>query len=237
MPMSPRFKPKILVVEKDPATLRLLEATLRGMGASPRCLASGRQASEAINREKFDGVFLNWDEGEVDGPELTQRIRRSKSNKGVPVAMLTQRGDTRAIADGFKAGVTFYLQKPVGTKELTRLLNASRGAMLEDRRRYQRAPVAAPVFCEWEKKQVKGQSVNLSSSGLLATLSPRPEIGAEVEVEFTMPKSTHTLTLNGRVVRHGPGGQAGIQFARVGGVDAERLKLSVEKAVGGLGSE
>jgi DNA-binding response OmpR family regulator len=235
--MSPRFKPKILVVEKDPATLRLLEATLRAMGAAPRCVASGRQASEVINREKFDGVFLDWDEGEMSGAELVQRVRRSKSNKAVPVAMLTQRRDTRAIADGFQAGVTFYLQKPVGTKELTRLLNASRGAMLEDRRRYQRAPVAAPVFCEWEKKQVKGQSVNLSSSGLLATLSPRPEIGASVEVEFTLPNSSHTLTLSGQVVRHGPAGQAGIQFSRLPAGEAERLKASVEKALGIAGTE
>lgn len=231
--MSPRFKPKILVVEKDAATLRLFEATLKTMGASPRCLASGRQASEVINREKFDGVFLDWDAGEVDGPELTQRIRRSKSNKGIPVAMLTERRDTRAIADGFRAGVTFYLQKPIGEKELARLLNASRGAMLEERRRYQRAPVAMPVLCVWEKKQVKGQSVNLSTSGLLAMLSPRPEVGAGVEVEFTLPKSSATLTLDAKVVRHGPGGQAGIAFSRPGGVDVERLKAYVEKAVPG----
>jgi len=233
--MSPRFKPKILVVEPDAATLRLFDATLRAMGASPRCLADGRQASEAINREKFDGVFLDWDGGPVDGAELTQRIRRSKSNKGIPVAMLTGRRDTRAIADGFKAGATFYLQKPVGEKELMRLLNASRGAMLEERRRYQRAPVAAPVLCLWEKRQVKGQGVNVSSLGLLATLSPRPEVGTSVEVEFTLPKSSQTLTLDGRVVRHGPSGQAGIQFARVAAEDAERLKAYVEKAAAGGG--
>jgi DNA-binding response OmpR family regulator len=231
--MSPRFKPKILVVDKDAATLRLFEATLRAMGAAPRCLASGKQASEVINRDKFDGVFLDWDEGDLDGPELTQRIRRSKSNRGIPVAMLTRQRDTRAIADGFKAGVTFYLQKPVGEKELTRLLNASRGAMLEERRRYQRAPATGPVFCSWEKKQVKGQGVNLSSLGLLATLSPRPEVGAGVEVEFTLPKSSQTLTLNGAVVRHGPGGQVGIRFARVAQEDAARLKAYVEKAVTG----
>ncbi|MGH9776909.1 MAG: response regulator [Candidatus Acidiferrales bacterium] len=231
--MSPRFKPKILVVEKDAATLRLFEATLKAMGALPRCVASGRQASEVINREKFDGVFLDWDGGEVGGPELTQCIRRSKSNKGIPVAMLTERRDTRAIADGFKAGATFYLQKPIGEKELARLLNASRGAMLEDRRRYQRAAVAMPVLCIWEQKQIKGQSVNLSSSGLLATLSPRPEVGAGVEIEFTLPKSSVTLTLDAKVTRHGPVGQAGIEFTRPGGVNAERLRAYVEKAVPG----
>ncbi len=229
--MSPRFKPKILVVEKDPATLRLFDSTLKAMGASPRCVASGRQASEVINREKFDGVFLDWDGGEVDGQELAQRIRRSKSNKSIPVAMLTQRRDTRAIADGFKAGVTFYLQKPIGEKELTRLLNASRGAMLEERRRYQRAPVAMPVLCIWEKKQVKGLSVNVSTSGLLASLSPRPELGASVEVEFTLPKSSATLTLEAKVVRHGPAGQAGVEFSRLAEEDEERLRAFVDKTV------
>jgi hypothetical protein len=58
-------------------------------------------------------------------------------------------------------------------------------------------------------------------------------VGAGVEIEFALPKSSQTLTLNGSVVRHGPGGQAGIQFSRLAAEDAERLKSYVEKAVAG----
>lgn len=227
-----RYKPKILVVETDGATLRLFDATLKSIGAAPRCLASGRQASEVINREKFDGVFLDWDTPEVGGEELTKRVRLSKSNARVPIAMLTGRRDTRAIAQGFEAGVTFFLQKPVGAKELTRLLNASRGAMLEERRRYQRVAVEMSIICDWEKKQLKGQGVNLSSMGVLATMSPRPGVGAAVEVEFTLPNSRHMVMLKGTVVRHGPGGQLGIKFQRPSAAESETLKAFVEKALG-----
>ncbi len=230
-----RYKPKILVVEKDAATLRLFDATLKAVGATPRCVAGGRQASEVINREKFDGVFLDWDTPEVSGAELTKRVRMSKSNSRVAVAMLTSRRDTQAIAEGFQAGVTFFLQKPVGAKELTRLLNASRGAMLEERRRYQRVSVEMSILCDWEKKQLKGQGVNLSSLGVLATLSPRPGVGADVEVEFTLPGTRQTVTLSGTVVRHGPGGQLGIKFHRLTAVESETIKAFVEKALSGVG--
>lgn len=230
-----RYKPKILVVEKDAATLRLFDATLKAIGATPRCVASGRQASEVINREKFDGVFLDWDTPEVGGAELTKRVRLSKSNSRVPIAMLTERRDTQAIAEGFKAGVTFFLQKPLGEKELTRLLNASRGAMLEERRRYQRVSVEMTIICDWEKKQVKGQGVNLSSMGVLATMSPRPGVGAAVEVEFTLPGTRQTVMLNGTVVRHGPGGQLGIRFQRPTAEESETIKAFVEKALSGGG--
>jgi DNA-binding response OmpR family regulator len=227
-----RYKPKILVVETDAATLRLFDATLKAIGAAPRCVASGRQASEVINREKFDGVFLDWDTPEVSGEELTKRVRLSKSNSRVPIAMLTGRRDTRAIAQGFEAGGTFFLQQPAGAKELTRLLNASRGAMLEERRRYQRVAVEMSIICDWEKKQLKGQGVNLSSMGVLATMSPRPGVGAAVEVEFTLPNSRQTVMLKGTVVRHGPGGQLGIKFQRPSAAESETLKAFVEKALG-----
>lgn len=56
----PTFKPKILVVEDDPAMLRLLCEVLSRSGAEPRCLTSSREAAELTNREKFHAVFLDW---------------------------------------------------------------------------------------------------------------------------------------------------------------------------------
>ncbi|MFQ5695953.1 MAG: PilZ domain-containing protein, partial [Terriglobia bacterium] len=203
------------MVENDSATLRQLVTTLKEMGAAPRCLANSQRATELINKEKFDGAFLNWDTPELKGKHLTRVIRGSKSNAKIPIVIVTARTGTRALAEAFKVGVTFYLSKPIGRKSLTALLNASRGAIVEERRRYQRVPLTGRVECRWGIKWVTTRGINLSSSGLLVLLSPRPAVGTVVWLEFTLPQTHHALALKGSVARTGPGRQVGIKFTEV----------------------
>ncbi|MFQ5664631.1 MAG: response regulator [Terriglobia bacterium] len=217
-------KPRILVVDDDPVTLRRFEFVLKTMGAIPCCLPSSREAAELINREKFDGVVLTWESHELNGAELTQRIRHSKSNSKVPIVMLTARRNPRAIAEGFRLGVTFFLSKPVGVKELGQLLTASRGAMLEERRRYQRLPLCTHVVCEWSGKRFIGETINVSTSGILLTINPCPAVGTAVSVEFTLPKTLQTLVLKGAVVRTGEGEQVAIKFTQIEPQQRELLK-------------
>lgn len=235
--MAVVYKPKILVVDNDTATLRLLDTTLKAMGAAPRCLPSSKQAAEVVNKEKFDGAFLEWDTPELNGVELTKRIRASKSNPKIPIAMLTASKNAKVIAEAFKAGVTFFLSKPVGAKELQKLLNVSRGAMLAERRRYQRAPATVVVKCEWGDKQASGQALNLSIVGLLVNLTPRPDVGTELKVEFLLPPAPQPLSLKGTVVRHGPGHQAGVKFHRLSAEEQETLKSYIERTLPGAASE
>lgn len=225
-------KTKILVVDHDPAALRQIELLLRVMGAVPRCLASATQAAELINKEKFDGVFLEWKLSELDGRQLTQRIRKSRSNSKVPIALLTERHFARAVAEGFQSGVTFSLSKPVGPTELRRLLDASRAAMLEERRRYQRAPLAVPVVCDWGEGHAAGRAINISASGLLMQLKPCPESGSPVSVEFTLPQPRQRLQLEALVARTAANKQVGIKFVGVSRTHCEMLKVYTDCTLG-----
>jgi DNA-binding response OmpR family regulator len=222
------FRPRILIVEDDPALRRLLETTLVHMGTEPRCVRAGREAVSHVDKDKFDGVFVDWDNQGFNPEELTQHIRRSPSNSKIPVAMLSARTDQGDIARGFKAGATFFLAKPFGANELERLLNATRGAMLEDRRRYQRVPVSIPTLCEWGRKRgvkrVAGRSINLSSSGLLMKLAPAPEAGVAVSVELLLPGQQKGLVLKGMVTRAGPSDHVAVRFVYLAREQQERLE-------------
>ena len=222
------FRPKILIVEDDPALQRLLETTMEHMGTEPYCVVGGQEARSLVETDKFDGAFVDWDNQGFDPEELTQHIRRSPSNSKIPVAMLSARTDQGDIARGFKAGATFFLAKPFGANELERLLNATRGAMLEDRRRYQRVPLSAPTLCEWGKmrgsRRTAGRSVNLSSSGLLMRLTPQPEAGIVVSVELLLPDQHKCLVLRGIVARTGPGDQVAVRFVSLAKEQQERIE-------------
>ncbi len=224
-----RYKHKVLVVENDAATLRKLATTLKTKEAAPRCLANGKQAAELINKEKFDGAFLNWDTPELEGEDLTRAIRGSKSNAKIPIVMLTARTDTRAIAEAFKVGVTFYLLKPVGTRTLRGVLNASHGALVEERRRYQRVPLRVPVVCAWGLKRVTAPGINVSSSGLLVLLTPRPAVNTTVWLGFTLPRTDQALALKGLVARTGPRKQVGIKFIEVSRQQRRLLRSYVDR--------
>ena len=231
------FKPKILVLEADGPTLALVESTLLNMGAEPKGLGSGQEGAKLIGEEKFDGVFMDWDNLDVGGDELARLIRGSPSNAKIPIAMFTASTDTSVIAEAFKAGVTLFLSKPFGPRELERLLNASRGTMIEERRRYQRVLLTVPVICEWGKKRghkrISGRSVNVSNSGMLLRVFPQPDVGTAVGVEFLLPRARQQLKLAGVVARTGSSHQAAVQFPHL--TPAQRDSL--EDYIGSVDSQ
>ena len=238
------FKPKILVVEDDQAMLHLLGEVLGQMGAEPRLVASSTLAAELIEREKFDGVFLDLLMPELDGLELARRIRRSKSNATVPLVVISASPEPTAMQDSFQAGINFFLHKPVTAQQLGKLLNAARGLMLEERRRYQRAPVALLMRCRWQSeggavagiaRQVTGQSINLSASGALLELPELPPLGAPVRLEFSIPGHAQGVSLAARVVRQHSARSLGVQF-EVDDPTRRRLTEFVDKTLASLSS-
>ncbi|HET7840116.1 MAG TPA: response regulator, partial [Terriglobia bacterium] len=213
------FKPRILVLENDAPTRAMVEATLTRMDTIPNGFDTAAAGLEALEHEKFDGAFVDWDNLDLSGVELVRRVRHSPSNVQIPIAMFTASTDTRVIADAFKAGVTLFLSKPFGARELERLLNTCRGTMLEERRRYQRVVLSVPIVCEWGKKRgfrrITGRTVNVSNSGMLMRLHPQPETGTAVVSELILPNSRQPLKLDGTVVRAGANRQVAVQFAHL----------------------
>lgn len=228
------YRPKVLIVENEQDTLRMFESTLKVLGSEPRCLASSWHAAEIINREKFDGAFLSWDTPDLSGRDLTQRIRTSKSNSRMPIAMLTASTDCHALVEGFNAGVTFFLSKPVGPRELQRLASATRGPMLEERLRYHRVPLPAQVVCSWGDKRITGRGVDISCSGLLLIHPLGPALSVEVTLDFTLPRTRQSMKLHGMVARTGVNGQVGIKFLRITADEHSKLKSYVNKALASL---
>lgn len=213
------FKPRILVVEDELAMLELLGSVLSRLGAEPRCVQSSRQAAELIGREKFDGMFIDWRMPEMDGLELVERIRWSKTNSTCPIVMLTGNSDPNAMGESFHKGVNFFLNKPVSVKQVERLLEASRGLMLEERLRYQRVPFEARVKCQWSidfyHQIAQGHSLNVSSSGLLVHLDLAPPSNLLVRSTFQLPGMEEPLDLSAQVVRNAPGQVFGLRFIGV----------------------
>jgi two-component system response regulator MtrA len=106
---------RVLVVDDDPALAEMLGIVLRGEGFEPAFVADGDAALGAFRREKPDVVLLDLMLPGTDGIEVCRQIR---AESGVPIVMLTAKGDTIDVVLGLESGADDYVVKPFKPKEL-----------------------------------------------------------------------------------------------------------------------
>jgi two-component system response regulator MtrA len=113
--------PRVLVVDDDPALAEMLGIVLRGEGFEPAFVSDGDAALGAFRREKPDVVLLDLMLPGTDGIEVCRQIR---AESGVPIVMLTAKGDTTDIVLGLESGADDYVVKPFKPKELVARVRA-----------------------------------------------------------------------------------------------------------------
>ncbi len=223
------IKTRILVVDNDPQVLQLITEVLAQMGTDVECAKSGLQAAALIEKEKYDGFFLDWTAPEISGAELVAGIRKSRSNSTCPIVILTGTNDRTVLKECFRLGVNLFLYKPITHRHVRSLLNASRGLMTATRRQFQRKDLDVSVTCRWQQKQIPGRCVDLSTSGMLVELEEPVPPEADVELLFTLPDDPQPLQLSAQLARTTPGNYFGFQFTSLSGAAYIRLMDFSEK--------
>ncbi|HXF37003.1 MAG TPA: response regulator [Actinomycetota bacterium] len=120
-PREPGGEPgggSILVVDDDPFISRLLQIELEASGFEVRTAPDGPRALALAQERCPDLVLADVMMPEMDGFELTRRLRQDPRTAGVPVIMLTARGMSADKLEGFSAGADDYIVKPFDTPEL-----------------------------------------------------------------------------------------------------------------------
>jgi CheY-like chemotaxis protein len=212
-----------MVVDDDPAALDLVESLVEPLGYEVLALADSRHAAECVNKQKFDGVFVDVQMPNMDGFELTSLIRASRLNSRVPIVMITAFEDVETMRHGYKAGVTFFLTKPFNPDKLCGLLLAMRSAILRERTRYVRLPFRTTVTCRWGNEQSELGSVNISECGMLLESSRGLELGEEINLDFTLSPGQEHLSLRAKVVHKEPPDRIGVQFHGLTSEDQETI--------------
>jgi len=111
-------KPKVLLVEDDPALSELLEFRFRNEGYEVRVTPDGDEALLLAEEEAPDLVVLDWMIEGTSGIEVCRRLRRDKQTAHVPIIMLTAREAEDDRVRGLETGADDYLTKPFSPREL-----------------------------------------------------------------------------------------------------------------------
>jgi len=115
---------RILIVDDDPTITTLEDKVLSREGYQVVAAADGEAAKTLLREQHFDLLLLDIMMPGVDGFDVARAFRSESKNKRVPVIFVTSRSDGAAMKEGFKAGGTFFLAKPLNSVQLKRLVNS-----------------------------------------------------------------------------------------------------------------
>jgi CheY-like chemotaxis protein len=114
---------RILVAEDNLVNQKLMRLLLSRMGYRPDIVANGREAVEAVQRQRYDVVLMDLHMPEMDGMQATTCIRAQLDAGNQPriiavTADVLDETQARCMAVGMDA----YITKPVAAAQLTAVL-------------------------------------------------------------------------------------------------------------------
>ena len=111
---------EVLIVDDDPAFLRLAEVMLHSNGYSTRCVESGESALADLDERFPDVILLDQQLGSVDGMSLIEPLKQRAPD--VSVVLVTAYSTVDAAVRAIKLGAHDFLAKPLDEARLVAIL-------------------------------------------------------------------------------------------------------------------
>ena len=115
---------KILIVEDEPAIQELLVFNVMQAGFQAMRAEDAESAWRQIHSHVPDLILLDWMLPGTSGIALAKQLRADARTSGIPVIMLTARGDERDKITGLESGADDYITKPFSPRELMARIRA-----------------------------------------------------------------------------------------------------------------
>ncbi len=115
----------MLVVEDEESILELLRYNLDKAGFTVIPAGSGEDGLALARRRRPDLILLDLMLPGMDGLEVCRLLKKSKETEGIPVIMLTARGEEADIVTGLELGADDYLTKPFSPRVLLAHIRAT----------------------------------------------------------------------------------------------------------------
>ena len=145
---------RILIIDDDRKLCRLIKDYLEPLGYSVQAVHTGAEGADRALAEPWHAVILDLMLPGCDGFEVLKRIRKQSA---VPVLMLTARGRSEDVMNGFEAGADDYLPKPF---ELG-ILMARMKALLR-RSEWNAAPIPPSDVFEFDGRRIDFSNLELT---------------------------------------------------------------------------
>ena len=119
-----KHQPRVLIVEDEPAIAELIAVNLQHGGFVAVVAQDSVAAQRELDAVLPDVILLDWMLPGQSGLALARHWRKHPRTKGIPILMLTARGDEPDKIAGLDAGADDYITKPFSTQELLARIRA-----------------------------------------------------------------------------------------------------------------
>ncbi len=109
---------KILIIDDDVDTLRLVGLMLQRQGYNITAATNGEQGLTKAFEERPDLILLDVMMPDMDGYEVTRRLRKNPATVATPILLFTAKSQLDDKVVGFEVGADDYLTKPTHPSEL-----------------------------------------------------------------------------------------------------------------------
>lgn len=114
----------ILIVEDEEDILELVKYNLTREGYQVYGVFSGEDSFDFLKSKQVDLILLDIMLPGIDGLEVCRRIKTNSETMGIPIIMLTAKGEEQDIIKGLELGADDYVTKPFSPKVLSARINA-----------------------------------------------------------------------------------------------------------------
>lgn len=113
---------KILVVEDEINTRKLMVAVLKNNGFEVFCAENGQEALDIMEKQNVELIVLDIMMPKMDGYELVSILRSVGNN--IPILMVSAKHEAQDKRKGFRLGIDDYMVKPVDEEEMVLRIHA-----------------------------------------------------------------------------------------------------------------
>jgi len=110
-----------MVVEDEGVANELLSSTFKNFFSDVTSAFNGKEALEMFERIQPDIIFVDIVMPEMDGIELSRKLREMNPNQIIIV--ISASNDIQKISESIEIGVNSFIQKPIDTKKIIELLS------------------------------------------------------------------------------------------------------------------
>ena len=118
------IKGRILIVEDEAAIRDMLGYSLMKEGFDCTEATDTEQAREQIQSDRPGLILLDWMLPGMSGIDYARRLRSDPATRGIPIIMLTAKGEEEDKIRALDTGADDYITKPFSTKELLARIRA-----------------------------------------------------------------------------------------------------------------
>jgi DNA-binding response OmpR family regulator len=111
-------KKKILLVDADPRSMRVVEVSLRKAGYNVACVEDGQAALDIVDAQAPDLIICDTTLPRLDGYAFVRRLRDRVEHATIPIIFLATQRSVEDKIRGLELGVEDFLTKPIFVREL-----------------------------------------------------------------------------------------------------------------------